>query len=144
MARYYCDVCHLFEDSMARSIYHCPHCGICRVGRGLGQDFFHCPRCDICMAIALKDNHRCVENSLKANCPVCMQYMFTSTKVVVFMVRRRLAGYGHGTWRKPIACLNLCAVFNGSPVATACTTRATPSTRGTTTSAQRASSRYRT
>ena len=90
MARYYCSVCHLFEDSTSpvRSIYHCDACGICRVGKGIEKDFFHCPRCDICMALNLRDRHKCVENSLRANCPVCLQYMFTSTKVVIFLVRR--------------------------------------------------------
>ena len=87
MARYHCTICHLFEDSRSRRIYHCADCRICRVGEGLGKDFFHCPRCDICMAMSLKDKHTCVEQTLRANCPVCLQYMFTSTKVVVFMVR---------------------------------------------------------
>jgi hypothetical protein len=87
MAKYYCATCHLFEDSPTRPIYHCPDCRICRVGRGLGHDFFHCPRCDICMAIGRRAGHRCVENALKTNCPICQQYMFTSTRVVIFMVR---------------------------------------------------------
>ena len=41
-ARYYCDVCKLWDDDPQKSIYHCDDCGICRVGQGLGKDFFHC------------------------------------------------------------------------------------------------------
>jgi uncharacterized CHY-type Zn-finger protein len=41
-ARYYCDVCKLWDDDPAKSIYHCNDCGICRIGEGLGKDFFHC------------------------------------------------------------------------------------------------------
>lgn len=41
-ARYYCDVCKLWDDDPQKSIYHCNDCGICRVGQGLGKDFYHC------------------------------------------------------------------------------------------------------
>ena len=41
-ARYYCDICKLWDDDPQKSIYHCNDCGICRVGQGLGKDFFHC------------------------------------------------------------------------------------------------------
>lgn len=41
-ARYYCSVCKLWDDDVAKSIYHCNDCGICRVGQGLGKDFYHC------------------------------------------------------------------------------------------------------
>lgn len=41
-ARYYCNVCKLWDDDPTKSIYHCSDCGICRKGRGIGKDFFHC------------------------------------------------------------------------------------------------------
>lgn len=41
-ARYYCNVCKLWDDASEKSIYHCNDCGICRVGQGLGKDFYHC------------------------------------------------------------------------------------------------------
>lgn len=41
-ARYYCDICKLWNDDPDKSVYHCNDCGICRIGRGLGKDFFHC------------------------------------------------------------------------------------------------------
>ena len=30
MARYYCSICHLFDDEPGRHIYHCPFCNFCR------------------------------------------------------------------------------------------------------------------
>lgn len=41
-ARYFCNVCKLWDDASEKSIYHCNDCGICRVGQGLGKDFHHC------------------------------------------------------------------------------------------------------
>ena len=41
-AHYYCNICKLWNDDPNKSIYHCPECGLCRVGQGLGKDFFHC------------------------------------------------------------------------------------------------------
>ncbi|KAG0781795.1 hypothetical protein G6F57_005712 [Rhizopus arrhizus] len=53
MACYYCDKCKLWDNDSNKSIYHCDECGICRQGKGLGEDFFHyyiqtsyqCPTC---------------------------------------------------------------------------------------------------
>jgi uncharacterized CHY-type Zn-finger protein len=41
-ARYYCNICKLWDDKSTKNIYHCPDCGICRRGRGIGKDVFHC------------------------------------------------------------------------------------------------------
>ena len=41
-ARYFCNVCKLWDDDSGKSIYHCDDCGICRLGQGLGKDFYHC------------------------------------------------------------------------------------------------------
>jgi uncharacterized CHY-type Zn-finger protein len=41
-AQYYCGICKLWNDDPSKRIYHCPDCGICRVGEGLGKDFVHC------------------------------------------------------------------------------------------------------
>ena len=84
-ARYFCKICNFFDDTPGKKIYHCPHCNICRIGEGLGIDYFHCHRCNACMAISLKDNHKCVERVLESNCPVCHEYMFTSTSPVCFL-----------------------------------------------------------
>jgi len=41
-ACYYCDICKLWDNNSKKKIYHCPDCGICRKGEGLGKDFYHC------------------------------------------------------------------------------------------------------
>ncbi|KAF9981892.1 hypothetical protein BGZ75_006739 [Mortierella antarctica] len=85
LAKYYCDVCKLWDDHPEKAIYHCVDCGICRIGNGLGLDFFHCIKCNICMNIHLKDNHKCIERNLECDCPICGEYMFTSITTVIFM-----------------------------------------------------------
>mmetsp|Transcript_45960 Transcript_45960/g.115708 ORF Transcript_45960/g.115708 Transcript_45960/m.115708 type:complete len:401 (-) Transcript_45960:313-1515(-) len=84
MASYYCDVCKFHDDS-GRSVFHCDDCKLCRVGEGLGIDFFHCHECGHDMAIGLKDNHTHIENNLKSNCPICSEFLFTSTRGVSIM-----------------------------------------------------------
>lgn len=85
VARYYCDKCKLWDDHPEKSSYHCDECGLCRTGRGLGTDFFHCKTCNICMTINMQKRHRCIERSLESDCPICGEYMFTSTTAVTFM-----------------------------------------------------------
>ncbi|KAF9404412.1 hypothetical protein BGZ94_004194 [Podila epigama] len=85
LAAYYCDICKLWDDDPAKPIYHCGDCGICRIGRGLGQDYFHCKKCNVCMNISFKDDHKCIERNLECDCPICGEYMFTSTTTVMFM-----------------------------------------------------------
>lgn len=41
-ACYYCDICKLWDNNARKQIYHCPDCGICRRGVGLGKDYTHC------------------------------------------------------------------------------------------------------
>lgn len=85
MARYYCSICKLWDNDPLKHIYHCNDCGICRIGNGLGKDFFHCQRCNVCMSIELENSHRCIEHSTECDCPICGEFMFTSTETVVFM-----------------------------------------------------------
>lgn len=77
MAKYFCNICKLFDDE--RTIYHCPFCNLCRVGKGLGIDFFHCMRCNFCLGKKLFE-HKCREKSLETNCPICCDFLFTSTE----------------------------------------------------------------
>ncbi|XP_010534220.1 PREDICTED: uncharacterized protein LOC104809834 isoform X1 [Tarenaya hassleriana] len=79
MAKYYCNICKLFDDE--RSVYHCPFCNLCRVGRGLGIDYFHCMTCNCCLGMKLV-NHKCLEKSLETNCPICCEFLFTSSEAV--------------------------------------------------------------
>lgn len=79
MAKYYCSICKFFDDE--RTVYHCPFCNLCRVGKGLGVDFFHCMTCNCCLAMKLAD-HKCREKGLETNCPICCDDMFSSSAVV--------------------------------------------------------------
>ncbi|KAJ1545975.1 hypothetical protein HK405_007511 [Cladochytrium tenue] len=85
VSKYYCEDCKLWDDDPDKNIYHCRDCGICRIGKGLGIDYFHCDKCNICMAISLKGQHKCIERNLESDCPICGEYMFTSTTTVIFM-----------------------------------------------------------
>eukprot|EP00891_Asterochloris_glomerata_P008539 jgi/Astpho2/8539/Aster-05573 len=75
MARYFCSICHLYDDEEGRSIYHCPFCNLCRVGRGLGMDACHCMECNACMHLSEFPGHKCRDVS---TCPVCTEYLFDS------------------------------------------------------------------
>ncbi|RZB91645.1 Zinc finger protein BRUTUS isoform C [Glycine soja] len=79
MAKYYCSICKLFDDE--RTVYHCPFCNLCRLGKGLGVDFFHCMQCNCCMSKKLVD-HICREKGLETNCPICCDFLFTSSESV--------------------------------------------------------------
>jgi len=77
MARYYCGICHLWDDEPARAIYHCPFCNLCRRGRGLGVDACHCMDCNSCMHLDEFARHKCRDLSA---CPVCTDYLFDSAQ----------------------------------------------------------------
>ncbi|PKI41675.1 hypothetical protein CRG98_037928 [Punica granatum] len=78
MGEYFCSICKFYDDETAKQQFHCDECGICRVGGR--ENFFHCPTCGSCYTISLRDNHLCVENSMKGHCPVCYEYLFDSVK----------------------------------------------------------------
>ncbi|KAI1471220.1 zf-CHY-domain-containing protein [Daldinia caldariorum] len=84
-ARYYCNICKLWNDDPDKPVYHCNDCGICRIGRGLGKDFFHCKTCSTCIGIGQETDHKCIERSTDCDCPICGDYMFTSPKAICFM-----------------------------------------------------------
>uniref|UniRef100_A0A7N0TKZ8 Zinc finger protein BRUTUS n=1 Tax=Kalanchoe fedtschenkoi TaxID=63787 RepID=A0A7N0TKZ8_KALFE len=75
MAKYYCAICKFFDDRS--TVYHCPFCNLCRVGKGLGIDAFHCMTCNYCLSMQLV-NHKCREKVLEVNCPICCDFLFTS------------------------------------------------------------------
>ncbi|KAJ7943135.1 putative Zinc finger protein [Quillaja saponaria] len=79
MAKYYCSICKFFDDE--RTVYHCPFCNLCRLGNGLGTDFFHCMKCNCCLSMKLVD-HECREKGLETNCPICCDFLFTSSEIV--------------------------------------------------------------
>lgn len=89
MAKYYCSICRLFDDDETRSKYHCHSCNICRMGQGLGTDYFHCMICNTCLDIRYENDHKCVENCAKGQCPVCRHELFESVRAVKYL------GCGH-------------------------------------------------
>lgn len=76
-AKYYCDVCHLFENSTEKEIFHCKDCGICRVGKV--DAYLHCVNCNLCINKELYNNHKCFANTWN-DCPVCMEELKKSIK----------------------------------------------------------------
>ena len=81
-AEYFCQACKLYATASAQGIFHCDKCGICRVGQGLGISHFHCDTCSACYTLESKPTHKCIERALDSDCPVCMQYLFTSSEAL--------------------------------------------------------------
>lgn len=78
--KYYCEVCR-FYDNEDKGQFHCEGCGICRVG---GQEnYFHCEKCVACLPLSIKGNHKCISETLKINCPICLEYLMDSTDTSV-------------------------------------------------------------
>jgi hypothetical protein len=54
-------------------------CGVC-AGKGLGVDYRHCMTCNACVSLRVpSDQHKCIEQALQRDCPVCSEPLFTST-----------------------------------------------------------------
>ncbi|PXF44618.1 Zinc finger protein BRUTUS [Gracilariopsis chorda] len=85
-ARYFCGICVFFDDRENAKVYHCHSCNVCRVGKGLGIDYFHCMKCNQCMHVKYREKgHNCIQKAMESDCPVCFQYMFTSTSPVKYL-----------------------------------------------------------
>lgn len=62
--------------SLSKKPFHCELCGFCRVG---GQsNFRHCEKCCMCISINVYNDHNCLKDKYKNNCPVCREDMFSS------------------------------------------------------------------
>ena len=79
LGKYFCHVCKLWDNNDHRSIYHCPYCNVCRVGRGLGIDYRHCMTCNCCVSMREGVHHRCISQALEGTCPVCSEQLRFST-----------------------------------------------------------------
>lgn len=80
LSAYYCGICRLYDDDAGKAIYHCPYCNVCRLGKGLGIDFRHCMTCNACVSLSVApEAHKCIEQALQRDCPVCNEPLFTST-----------------------------------------------------------------
>ena len=113
LGSYFCNVCKLWDSDERKNIYHCEECGICRIGIGLGKDYFHCKTCNVCMAMSLYGRHKCIERNLECDCPICGEYMFTSTSTVIFMVFILIAVWPlYASQMSSTACSNIIPVSN--------------------------------
>jgi len=78
---YFCGICKLWKVDDARGTYHCDFCGICRIGKR--EDYKHCDKCTICLP---KDQeHKCLVDKYKQDCPVCCTDLFSSREGVSTM-----------------------------------------------------------
>lgn len=82
---YFCSICVFYDDDSSANVYHCQDCGICRVGKGLGTDQHHCKECGTCVSMAQAESHPCREGSLSGECPICLDFLATSTEQVVLL-----------------------------------------------------------
>ncbi|GFH57675.1 RING finger and CHY zinc finger domain-containing protein 1 [Chaetoceros tenuissimus] len=74
-AEYHCHKCNLWM-ALANQPFHCDKCGFCRVG---GQQHYrHCDQCSMCINANTFDQHNCLRDKYKNNCPVCREDMHTS------------------------------------------------------------------
>ncbi|OEL20429.1 RING finger and CHY zinc finger domain-containing protein 1 [Dichanthelium oligosanthes] len=103
---------YLIQNLMTRSVYHCPFCNLCRLGNGLGTDFFHCMKCNCCLGIKMIE-HKCREKMLEMNCPICCDFLFTSSAPVKglpcghFMHSACFQAYTCTHYTCPICCKSL-------------------------------------
>lgn len=85
-AYYFCPKCVLWDNDATKKIYHCDDCGICRRGEGLGKDYVHCKRCNVCISISTSTSHPCIERATECDCPLCLEYLFSSSAPVVSLL----------------------------------------------------------
>ena len=72
---YFCAICRLYDDR-DKGQFHCDLCGVCRVGGK--ENYFHCSMCDMCYPNNIKSSHKCIEQSSRSNCPICMEDLHAS------------------------------------------------------------------
>lgn len=114
MAYYYCQKCKLWDNDSTKRIYHCDDCGICRRGEGLGKDYVHCKRCNVCISISTRMTHPCIERATDCDCPLCLEYLFSSQQPVVSLL---CGHYMHATCYKDLMTVTYrCPVCNKSAV----------------------------
>eukprot|EP00730_Choanoeca_flexa_P011486 TRINITY_DN2632_c0_g1_i2.p1 TRINITY_DN2632_c0_g1~~TRINITY_DN2632_c0_g1_i2.p1 ORF type:complete len:428 (+),score=51.43 TRINITY_DN2632_c0_g1_i2:77-1360(+) len=105
--RYFCPLCRFYDDNIDKHQFHCHGCGICRVGPR--EKFIHCDKCCVCYGIATFASHKCVEAAMDRNCPVCLEFLHTSTE------KLHVPACGHILHQK---CFN--AAIQSSPTCPVC------------------------
>lgn len=86
-AEYVCLECSLYRHNDPVGIFHCPDCGICRVGEGIGTSHWHCHSCCLCLSIEVVDpeQHRkiCTMDTTNADCSICFEPLHDSQENLV-------------------------------------------------------------
>lgn len=77
-ASYCCTICHTYDSTPGKEIFHCEGCGICRIGTR--ATVRHCDKCNMCIVGANIGNHACFENSFKQDCAACLGRLFDSVE----------------------------------------------------------------
>jgi len=75
MGAYFCGTCKFFDNDLSKGIWHCEKCGLCRAGHK--DKYEHCDTCGMCLP---PGEHIHGERVFEADCPVCAEYLLTSTK----------------------------------------------------------------
>ena len=80
---YFCSKCILFDNNTSKKQFHCDECGICRQG---GQEnYFHCKTCHCCLSLEIEKTHKCIQNMLSSDCPICLEDMQFTTQECVLL-----------------------------------------------------------
>jgi len=85
-AEYVCLECSLYRQDCPDGLYHCPDCGICRVGEGLGISHWHCHSCSACLFLDIdREEHSkvCRPLAAKDDCCICFERMHDSPEELV-------------------------------------------------------------
>jgi RING finger/CHY zinc finger protein 1 len=99
--QFHCEQCGLCRIGGRASFFHCDTCGCCytvslKVCSGSDRTFsfaaclwqflaqtlhVNSRQRTSAVALVLQDNHRCVENSMRGNCPICFEFLFGALAV---------------------------------------------------------------
>ncbi|CAD8045758.1 unnamed protein product [Paramecium sonneborni] len=80
-AKYFCSICKLYDDDPLKDVYHCDECKMCR--RGIKEQNFHCKVCGICLSKSIQDSHKCLNQIVDNDCPICLQNLKISTNYIM-------------------------------------------------------------
>jgi len=77
----------MYRQSHSDGIYHCPHCKVCRVGKGLDISHWHSHSCCLCLSIETvnKEQHEkvCKIDARSLECVVCFENLHDSRDPLV-------------------------------------------------------------
>ncbi|KAJ1993266.1 hypothetical protein H4R33_000724 [Dimargaris cristalligena] len=83
LGEYYCDICHMWNNDPELDIFHCNDCQMCL--RDRKDQYQHCFKCVRCISETLVGEHKCRENSVEVDCPICGEFLQTSRQPITIM-----------------------------------------------------------